>query len=942
MRYAIMIPLSAGLCLAANTPSSFASPPLSFEPNIGQADARVMFLAHSGRRAIYLTNSGLAISGVELQFRGGKCTAISGLQPLSERHNYFSGSSSRLKAATNIPTYRRVRCKQIYPGIDAEFYGDRGTLEYDLIVAPHADSSVVTLAWKYTKRIQLDRDGDLTIDIPGSALRQHKPVAYQVSKRGRTIIPAHYVLAGNNAVRLSIGSYDPDLPLVIDPVLFAVDANAAPAGPIAVDSSGNIYLAGATYTSSFESTAGSVQPAFGGGACGGQVGTMPPSFDPCPDAYVIKLDPNGGVIYATYLGGDGYDAATSIAVDASGNAYIAGTTSPNASNSNNFPTTPGAAFPKPSPDGLDAFLAKLNAAGNKLVYSTFIPDLDQVTVAVDAQGGSYVAGMASAGFPTTAGAFQTTFIASSIGGIAKLNASGSALAYATFLGGTNPKNYADSDGANGIAVDALGDAYITGWTLSTDFPTTPGAFDTNPPAGTTPVAYVTKLNPAGSAPIYSTLLGPTLLGGADNDFANVIKIDGKGNAYVLGNTSSSGFPVTSGAFQPSGPDAPWATDYTYAGQFLSALNAEGSALIYSTYLTGGAALDVDAAGDAYVTGVASYNFPVTSGAYQRCVTNGTGDLFVVEFNPSGQAIAATYLGGTGTETPSGIAAGPNGSAYVAGTTASTDFPGIVGAESGVSLTFVTQIQINNSQAADGPCIAQILQNAASFVEGPVAAGEIVTIRGAGIGPAIGVSGAAGPNGMFPTQLAGVQVSFDGIPAPLLYVQEQQINTVVPWQVFEDYNSLYGGGTHVSVQIGGVATNTLMNPVTTAAPGIFVANAANQAAVLNQDGTLNSPSNPAAPGSIIAIYGTGGGPTSPPGQTGAISPLVPASLTQPVAVQIGGRNANVIYAGAAPGLISGAIQINVLLPDTLPPGAAYDLSVTIGSITSTMRPTISVQ
>jgi hypothetical protein len=115
-----------------------------------------------------------------------------------------------------------------------------------------------------------------------------------------------------------------------------------------------------------------------------------------------------------------------------------------------------------------------------------------------------------------------------------------------------------------------------------------------------------------------------------------------------------------------------------------------------------------------VAGVASYNFPVTTGAYQRCVTNGTGDLFAVELNPSGQAIAATYLGGTGTETPSAIVAASGGSAYVSGTTASTDFPGIVGAESGVSLTFVTQIQINNSQVPDGPCVSQILQNAASL------------------------------------------------------------------------------------------------------------------------------------------------------------------------------------------------------------------------------------
>jgi hypothetical protein len=401
-------------------------------------------------------------------------------------------------------------------------------------------------------------------------------------------------------------------------------------------------------------------------------------------------------------------------------------------------------------------VAKLNATGDSLIYSTFIPELYQVRLAIDAQGAAYVAGVASppspssAGFPTTAGAFQTSSTAMSTSGIAKLNANGSALVYATYLGGSNPNNYADSNGANGIAVDGLGDAYIVGWTVSADFPTTPGVFNMNPPNGTY-LAYVTKLNPAGSALIYSTFLGETGSYGG-----NAIKIDDKRNAYILGNTPSSDFPVTPGAFQPSGPDAPWAVDYSPDdfGQFLSVLNADGTALIFSTYLTGAAALpgqsglDVDTAGDAYVVGVASYNFPVSSGAFQRCVTNGTGDLFVIEFNPSGQAIAATYLGGTGVENPSAIVAASNGSAYIAGTTASTDFPGILGAQSGVPLTFVTQIQINNLLTPDGPCVSQILQNAASYAEGPVVPGELVTIRGAGIGAVTGVFGEAGPGGMF--------------------------------------------------------------------------------------------------------------------------------------------------------------------------------------------------
>ncbi len=452
------------------------------------------------------------------------------------------------------------------------------------------------------------------------------------------------------------------------------------------------------------------------------------------------------------------------------------------------------------------------------------------------------------------------------------------------------------------------------------------------------VATLTKLNAAGSALIYSTFLGET-----ESALGGVIKIDAKGNAYILGNTASSSFPTTAGAFQFSGPGAPWAIGYQpgAVGQFLSALSVDGTALIYSTYVTGAAALDVDAAGDAYVAGVASYNFPVTSGAFQRCVTNGKGDLFAVEFNPSGQTIGATYLGGTGTETPSAIVAGPNGSPYIAGVTTSTDFPGIVGAESGVALTFVTRTQINNPQTTDGPCISQILENAATFAEGPVATGEIVTIRGAGIGPANGVSGEAGADGAFPTQLAGVQVSFDGFPAPLLYVQGQQINTVVPWEVAGDYNSTYAGGTEVTVRVGGVSTNTFTNPLAGSAPGIFVENAANQAAVLNQDGTLNSPSNPAAPGSVIVIYGTGGGQTSPAGQTGVLAPLIQAPLTLPTAVQIDGQNADVIYAGAAPGLISGALQINVRIPDGTPSGTA-SLGITIGSIASPAQPTIAVQ
>jgi hypothetical protein len=218
MRYASIIVLGAGLPLAWGFPASIASPPLSFEPNVGQGDPSVMFLAHSGSRAIYLTNSGLHVSGVELRFRGGRCSAISGRQPLSERHNYFRGSSSRVKALTDIPTYQRVRCEQIYSGIDAEFYGDRGNLEYDLIVAPHSDPSVVRLTWNHAKHVRIDRDGDLIVDAPEGPLRQHKPVVYQTTKGERKIVQGDYVIAAGNEVRLSLGVFDRNLPLVIGAV----------------------------------------------------------------------------------------------------------------------------------------------------------------------------------------------------------------------------------------------------------------------------------------------------------------------------------------------------------------------------------------------------------------------------------------------------------------------------------------------------------------------------------------------------------------------------------------------------------------------------------------------------------------------------------------------------------------------------------------------------
>jgi hypothetical protein len=384
---------------------------------------------------------------------------------------------------------------------------------------------------------------------------------------------------------------------------------------------------------------------------------------------VTKLNATGtALIYSTYLGGNGHDSDNSIAVDASGNAYVSGDTF-----STDFPTTPGA-FQTSFGTGSDhAFVTKLNATGTAMTYSTYLGgnDVDLCNgIAVDALGNAYVTGQTtSTNFPTTANAFQTTF-----GGgiydafVTKLNASGTALTYSTYLGGN------DVDLCNGIAVDALGNAYVSGRTSSTNFPTTPGAFQSSFGTGSAH-AFVTKLNASGTALIYSTYLG----GNGSDEARGTIALDGSGNAFVSGETSSTNFPTTPGAFQTS-----FGTGSLDA--FVTKLNASGTALVYSTYLGGNDAdscegIAVDALGNAYVTGITlSTDFPTTPDAFQTTFGGGFNDAFITKLNGTGTAlIYSTYLGGNDLDVGHGITVDGSGNAYVTGLTASTNFPTTPGA-----------------------------------------------------------------------------------------------------------------------------------------------------------------------------------------------------------------------------------------------------------------------
>jgi hypothetical protein len=445
-----------------------------------------------------------------------------------------------------------------------------------------------------------------------------------------------------------VAGYDASRPLVIDPVLsystYLGGSDDDSGNGIAVDADGNAYVVGDTMSVDFP-TANPLQPGFGGSN---------------QNAFVAKLSADGSaLVYATYLGGSGREEGHGIAADAEGNAYVAGETA-----SADFPTA------KPLQPALmgrsNAFVAKLSADGSALVYATYLggSGTDEGDgIAVDADGNAYVAGMTSSlNFPTTPAAFQTLHGSGPRNGfVTKLTADGSALVYATYLGGSG------RDEADAIAVDADGNAYVAGETSSLDFPTTPGAFQTTYSGGMSK-AFVTKLNADGSGLIYSTYLGGS---GEEEINGPGLAVDAAGNAYLTGITNSTDFPTANALQRAYGGGA--------SDAFVAKLNADGSELIYSTYFGGsgtdeGVAIAVDASGNAYLTGnTTSLDFP-TANPLQPA-NAGLTNAFVAKLTADGSALVySTYLGGSYFDEGHGLAVDGDGNAYVTGKTSSPDFP----------------------------------------------------------------------------------------------------------------------------------------------------------------------------------------------------------------------------------------------------------------------------
>jgi hypothetical protein len=683
--------------------------PLSFEANRGQAPSHVRFLAHGPGYTLFLTGSGAVfvfrrdtsrhvtpamrpierlgiLAGhpkqavVRMELVGGNPEArIDATQRLPGIVNYFIGNDPATWH-TRIPTYAQAIQREVYPGIDLLYQGISGRLEYAFALAPGRSPQAIHLRFTGAQGIATDAQGNLVLRTAIGPVTEGRPVVYQVIDGRRHLVGSRYVLT-HGEVGFAVGVHDTSLPLVIDPTLlyatYLGGTGTDEGHDIAVDGSGDVFVTGSTTSGDFPTTPVAYQTSHALGA-----GT---------DAFVSELNSTGtALLSSTYLGGSDDDSGISIAVDGSGDAFVTGQTE-----STDFPTTSGALQTTNHGD-MAAFVTELSASGTGLVYSTYLggnSDNSGDGIAIDGSGDAFVTGYTNASdFPHTSGAYQTTNRGINQSAyqafITELNATGKALVYSTYLGGSG------DDFGSGIAIDGSGDAFVAGWTHSDNFPTTSGAYQTTFAGGNgaNTDAFVTELNASGKALIYSTYLG-----GSADDYGYAIALDSSGDAFVTGTTASTDFPHTSGAYQT--------TNLGGFNAFITKLKADGSGLLYSTYLGGGGSADpevdgtaiaVDSSGDAYVTGTCTFSDFPTSPSVQGATGGGVDDAFITELKADGSGLVySALLGGTWHDYGDGIALDGSGDVYISGTTQSTDFPHTSGvyqtANRGTSNAFVAKV-----------------------------------------------------------------------------------------------------------------------------------------------------------------------------------------------------------------------------------------------------------
>jgi uncharacterized protein (TIGR03437 family) len=884
--------------------------------------------------------------------------------------NYFLGSEKNWK--TDVIGYGRIRSAGVYPGIDLIFHGDGGRLEYDFIVGPHSDPGAIQLEFSGQRRLRVDANGDLVISASGHAakdeIRWKRPEIYQDVDGKRTPVAGHFVVS-RNRVRFEVAAYDRSRELVIDPTLAYSTYLGGPFNEVArgigVDGAGNVYIAGDTSSNNLP-TLSAAQPNYGGTS----------AISPFGDAFIAKFSPAGALLYLTYLGGSSNDGATALAVDAAGNAYVAGATT-----STDFPTVNPY---QPHFGGMggmglirtgDAFVAKLNPAGNQLLYSTYLggsTDDIAMAIAVDGSGNAYVAGATtSLNFPTSSLAYQRTM--NGAGGepirpstnqpgwdpgdafVVKLDSSGQLL-YGTMFGGNQ------DDAAFTIALDSSGNIYIGGSTISMNLPTTPGAisrtfggvdgqnFFLNAGDG-----FVAEFDPT-----LATLRYATYFGGVGDDIVAAIAVDSSGNIYMTGSTSTPTLNTSKGCFQPRYAGyytLPQLIETLYGDAYVAKINPSSKTPIYLSYLGGsqndaGTAIAVDSSGNAYVTGwTDSSDFPLTGNPLQPIFGGDGGqglyifygDAFLAVVNPTGTALLySSYFGGNADDEAYGLALDSGGNVYVAGNSISNSlkttsnaaqktFGGGTEGQGGIIYGDAFYARFSGLTAA-GPSIA-LVANAEGEAT-TISANTWVEIKGSLLAPPGVSSPACAPgycwqssdfvNNQLPTVLQGVSVTLNGEKAFVYFISAGQINILTP-------PDLAAGPVSVQVNNNGSLSNSFTVQAQTLAESFFVISGGPYVVAAHLNGTFcASPiagvclvgpaalypgySTPAQRNETIVIYANGFGPTGVQVVSGAENQS--GSLPSFPVIQIGNSTATVTFAGL---ITPGLYQFNVIVPATVPSG-----------------------
>jgi gliding motility-associated-like protein len=603
--------------------------------------------------------------------------AIEASKPIQSKTNYFIGNNAE-DWVVEIENYSELHYKNIYKGIDVVYYNNKGSIKYDINIAASADYSKIKLKYTGAKsKIVLNNDGNLIIPTALGDFIEKIPAAYQFVDGQKTQIRANYVLNDDNSVSFELHDYNPLLPVVIDPNLIYSTFIGGSAndyilnGQLVKATNGDIFVTGTTTSLNFPTTPG----AFDINANG------------LEDAFIFKIN-STGLLVSTFIGGNDLDFGFGLATDNSGNIYFCGDAW-----SANHPTTTGTYQPIHSPVGFangDITVMKFNNNLNNLFWSTFIGGIEDEQghqLTIGSNGNVYVSGQARNGMPVTNGAYQQFNAGSYDFFVCILNPTGSNLFASTFVGGSG------IDRGSGIATDLAGNIYLSGY-VTNSFPTTPGAFSTTFNGGPSDLA-IAKLNPTASSLIYSTHLGSI---GEDITRGGIV-VTLSGEVIIAGSTNNPNFPVTTNAYST-----------VYGGgsfdAFLTKLNAQGTNLVFSTFLGGNSSdianyMAVSSNGEIAVTGECGNGFPVTPCTYDNTFNGGTSDAFISVFNSTGSTLLnSTYLGGGGNDVGRIIYYDASG-IHAFGNTSSFNFPTSVAAydntfNGGTNDIFALQMNFTNS------------------------------------------------------------------------------------------------------------------------------------------------------------------------------------------------------------------------------------------------------